>query len=206
MALLPVLAVAEIQKAEHNAVLTDPANDVREGTDPGKDVVKVLIDSDGTNLTITTVLAKEAKYYLKGHTAGDVIRLNLDTDNDTTTGGKPFLYDTPGFEYLIEVGACIEYEGGGVVCAGGMKGAKEVNYFSTYTLKKYTKGSSTERISEAFHWKDRGMDIKGKNVVVKLPYSLMNLKSGQKVRFAVEEKDDASFKKKYMPEVLLTLK
>lgn len=196
----------EIQTAEHKVALVDAAGDVRDGDNPGKDVVKVILDSDGTNLTISVVLAKEAKFYLDGHMAGDVIEVILDTDNNPATGGKPFFYPNPGFEFLVEVGACIEYEEGGMACSGALTGSKAINFFSTYSLDKYMKDNKTEQISETFNWKDRGKDIQGNTVEVTLPYALMNLKSGQKVRLAVKECDDSTFKEEYLPEVLLTLK
>lgn len=198
---------AQIQKATHTVELTDAADDVQpSGDDPGKDVVKVILDTDGQDLNITVLLAQEAVYYLKGHNAGDVIELILDADNDESTGGKPFFYQKSGFEFKIDVGACIEYENGGLACAGGLRDVKEVNYFSTYAVNKYTEGQDTELITEMFNWKDRGKDIQGNRVEVSIPYAIMQLSPGQAVRLAVKECDDATFKEEYLPEVLLTIK
>jgi hypothetical protein len=197
---------AQIQKATHRVVQEDPAGDVRSsGEHPGKDVVKVVLDTDGERLNITVFLDKDAEFYLKGHQAGDVIELLLDTDNNQETGGKPFFYETDGFEYRIQVGACIEYEGGGLACAGALS-ATPINYFSTYSLEKYTNGQETELVSEPFNWKDRGKDIEGNKVEVSVAYADMKVTSGQAVRLVVKEKNDSTFKKEYFPEVLLTLK
>ncbi len=206
LVMVPGMMAQEIRTAEHSVVLEDAAGDVTDGDHPGKDVVKVILDTDGTDLNITVVLAKEAKFYLDGHMAGDVIDLILDADNNKATGGKPFFYETPGFEFLIEVGACIEYEDGGMACSGALRGSKATNYFSTYSLEKYIEEDKKERISEAFNWKARGKDIQGNSIKVSVPYSQMNLSPGQKVRFAVKERDDSTFKKEYLPEVLLTIK
>ncbi len=198
---------AQIQKATHKVELTDTADDVRpSGDDPGKDVVGVIRDTDGQSLIITVLLAREAVYYLKGHNAGDVIEIILDADNNDTTGGKPFFYPNSGFEFKIDVGTCIEYENGGTACAGGLRDVKEVNYFSTYAVNKYTEGQDTELITEMFNWKDRGKDIQGNRVEVSIPYAIMQLSPGQSIRLAVKECDDATFKEEYLPEVLLTLK
>ncbi len=198
---------AQIQEAIHRVELSDAADDVRDsGDNPGKDVVKVILDTDGTNLNFTVVLAEEAVFYLKGHQAGDVIEVLLDVDSNESTGGKPFFYPKSGFEFQIEVGACIEYENGGMACAGGLQDAKEINYFSTYALQKFTEGSDMDLISEPFNWKDRGKDIQGNMIEVTIPYAAMQLAPGQSVRIAVKENDDATFKEEYLPEVLLTLK
>jgi hypothetical protein len=198
---------AQIQEATHKVEFSDAADDVRaNGDSPGKDVVKVILDTDGKNLNIAVILAKEAVFYLKGHQAGDVIEVILDVDTNESTGGKPFFYEKSGFEFQIEVGTCIEYENGGMACSGGLQNAKEINYFSTYALQKFTEGSETELISEPFNWKDRGKDIQGNRVEVTIPYATMQLSPGQSIRLAVKENDDATFKKEYLPEVLLTIK
>jgi hypothetical protein len=198
---------AEIRQEMHSAELTDAVGDVRtDGDNPGKDVARVVLDSDGESLGITAILAEPVVNYLAGYQAGDVITVLLDVDNDQTTGGKPFFYETPGFEFEIDVGACIEYEGGGMACAGGLGGAAEIGYFSTYSLKKYTDESNTELVSDPFNWKDRGVTIEGERVKVSIPYASMGLEAGQTVRLTVKERDDATFKQEYLPEVLLTLK
>ena len=198
----------EMITATHTVTQTDPAEDVRDsGDDPGKDMVKIVIDTDGTNMNITVVLDKEAKYYLDGHQAGDVVDVIIDADCNSKTGGKPFFYQGDGgFDLRIEVGMCIEYANGGTACAGALGKTKAINFFSTYDLDKYTQGTNTEDISETFNWKDRGKDIQGANVEVSVPYALMKLSPGQKIRLAVKERDDATFKKEYLPEVLLTVR
>jgi len=205
---MPAISSGEIMTATDRVEMEDKAGDVRDnGDNPGKDVVKVILDTDGKNLTISVQLAEEAKVYLDGHQAGDVVEVIIDADNNTETGGKPFFYEgSGGFDFEIEVGACIEYEGGGMACSGALTGSKATNFFSTYALSKYTEESNTERISEPFEWKSRGKDIKGNTVEVTLGYDLMNLKSGQQLRIAVKENDDSTFKKEYLPEVLLTIK
>lgn len=198
-------AGAEMKKAKHMLEIDDPADDVRSGDHPGKDVVKVILSTDGKNLDIAVMLKKDAKFYLDGHMAGDVVVVYLDTDNNKETGGKPFRHLSPGFEYFIKVGACIEYEGGGTACSGALTGSKATNFFSTYALYKYTEDNKKERISEPFNWKDRGKDIKSNRIEVSLSYSKLNLSPGQSIRISIEEKD-ANFKNRYMPDVLLTLK
>jgi len=207
MAVFTSTFAVQIQKATHTVELEDAAGDVNDsGDSPGKDVVKVILDTDGENLNIAVVLAKEAKFYLEGHMAGDVIDVILDTDNDQATGGKPFFYDKPGFEYQIQVGACIEYENGGIACSGALRDVKAVNFFSTYALHRFTEGSNTEQVSESFNWKARGRDIQGDRIEVSVPYAQMGLQAGQPIRLAVKERADSTFKKEYLPEVLLTIK
>ncbi len=206
LVMVPGMLAQEIRTAKHSVVLEDAAGDVNDGDHPGKDVVKVILDTDGTDLNITVVLAKEAKFYLDGHMAGDVIDLILDTDNNKTTGGESAFYGKTGFEFLIEVGACIEYEGGGMACSGALEGAEATNFFSTYSLEKHIDKDNKEMISEPFNWKARGKDIQGNSIKVSVPYSQMNLSPGQQVRLAVRERDDNTLKNEYLPEVLLTIK
>ena len=92
--MLPGIISAEIMEANYTVTQEDPAGDViNNGDNPGKDVVKVTVDTDGTNMNIIVVLAKEAKFYLDGHQAGDVINVIIDADNKSETGGKPFFYE-----------------------------------------------------------------------------------------------------------------
>ncbi len=206
--LLPAGLRGEILTATHTVTQADPAGDVSDsGDDPGKDIVEVTVETDGKQMNITIVLDREAKYYLEGHQAGDVADVIIDADNNCKTGGKPFFYQGEGgFDYQIQVGMCIEYENGGIACAGALNNVKAVNFFSTYDLDRFAEGDKMEDISETFNWKDRGKDIQGASVEVSIPYDLMKLSPGQKIRLAVKERDDATFKEEYLPEVLLTVK
>ncbi len=199
-------AGADMKKAKHKVEIDDPAGDVKTGDHPGKDVIKVILATDGKKLDITVVLKERVKFYLDGHMAGKVVEVYLDTDNNKETGDKLFGVDLSGFEYQIDVGACIEY-GENFACGGRFTGAKATNFCSTYDLFKIAKDKIFERISETSNWKTRGKDIKGNRVEVSLLYSMMNLSSGQSVRITIKESDfSGSFKVAYMPEVLLTLK
>ena len=91
-----------------------------DGDEPGKDVVKVVLKSDGKNLHVTAHLKENIAYYLKEHMAGNVITLHFDTDNDATTGGKPFWGKKAGFEYLVSLVSCIQYKDGGLACMGSV--------------------------------------------------------------------------------------
>ncbi len=169
-------------------------------------MVKVILATDGKKLDIAVLLKQDAKFYLDGHMAGDVVKVYLDTDNNKKTGDKLFAMDNPGYEYLIEVGACIDYGSQGTACSGGFGKTKAANFFSTYDLYKLVNGKSKERINETFNWKDRGTDIKGNRVEVSLPYSMMNLASGQSVRIVINEVDSGFSEESYIRDVLLTLK
>ncbi len=100
------LSFAGVINARHSVELKDAIGDVRNDDGPGKDIVKVIINSDAKNLHITAVLKENASYYLK-QTAGYVMRLHFDTDNNPKTGGKPFWSKKSGFEYQVGLTACI---------------------------------------------------------------------------------------------------
>lgn len=197
-------AEADMKKAKHIVEIDDPAGDVKSGEHPGKDVVKIILATDGKKIDITVVLKEDAKFYLDGHRAGEIVNVYLNTDSNNETGGKPFGIDLSGFEYKIYVNACIEYGEVGVTCGGAFTGVQATNFFSSYDLFKT---NNMERISEPFNWKTRGKDIKDNRVEISIPYSMMNLSSGQTVQVLIEEKDSSgSLKEGFMPDVLLTLK
>ena len=202
---LPLSVMGEPIKAMHAVELDDPAGDVQNtNDDPGKDVVKLMLASDGKDLQVTMVLDKDISHYLVGHKAGDVLQVNIDTDNNTATGGKTFWGNKEGFEYIVRIRTCIKYKDG-EACVGGFSSAHE-KFFTSYEVKKFQQGSTSIDDVHDIFWESSRVDIKGNTVVSKISYSDIDVSSGQTIRIAVREADSSYDAKSFFPEIIFTLK
>lgn len=202
----PCAAAAGTVTAKHSLTLDDAAGDVQDHDGhPGKDVVRLVIDSDGQNLKITTTLKKNVEQYLKGHLAGDVVLLYFDTDTKKETGGKTFWGNKTGFEYLVGVRTCISYKEGGEACAGGLKLTPE-KYFTSIKTEKFEQGKTSSKSIHDIFWKSPRSDISGNTAVATIPYSEIGVSSGQTIRIAVREEDSSFDEKSFFPEIMFTLK
>jgi len=198
-------AFTQILKAKHSIKLNDAVGDIQDHRgDPGKDVVKVILKSDGKSLNVTAVLKENISYYLVNHQASPVITMHFDIDNDTTTGGKPFWGKKSGFEYRVDLVACIKYKDGGLACLGSISAPIEgfCSSFKTYTYEQGKK--STKNIRSALESTQK--DITGKQIEITFPYSEIDVTPGQPIRIAIREYDSSYDDKSYFPEVLFTLK
>ncbi len=197
-------AGAESIKATHFVELKDAQGDVRNLSDPGKDVVKVSIKSDGKHLDVTVTLKDDIKHYLEGHMAGAVIQIHFDTDNNPNTGGKIFWTKNTGFEYVISLRSCIRYKNG-EACVGGL-GGPSTGFFSSYATKQYNQGETSTKNIHDLMWKSPREDITGNIVKTKIPYTEIGAAPGQTVRMVIEEKDSRNPKEGYSPDIIFILK
>jgi hypothetical protein len=206
LVVLPCSAMGEPIKAKHSVELDDPAGDVlNEDGDLGKDVVKLVLASDGKDLQVTATLEKEITHYLVGNMAGDLLQINMDTDTNAATGGKTSWGNKEGFEQKVSVRTCIEYKNGGEACVGGMETDHE-KYFSSYNVEKLEQGSTSGKNTHDIFWTSPQADITGKTVTSKISYSDIGVSSGQTIRLAIREADSSYDAKSFFPEILFILK
>ena len=199
-------ALLTADTAAQRVEVDDPAGDVQSSDEhPGKDMVKTVLSSDGTQLLIDVTLAKDARFYLDGHQAGDVVRLEIDTDRDLATGGKVLFGRKPGFDVEVKVRACITYESG-EACAGGLGGTPAKAFFSSIDVGRYAQGEPFSKSTHEPFWKSERWPIEGRQVHVAVPYADLGVQSGQTVRLAVVEADGGFSDKAYSPDVMLELK
>lgn len=203
----PGLVMAETIQAKHEVELEDPAGDVMDGDgDLGKDVRKLVISSDGTELQVTAVLEKDIAHYLAGRKAGDVLQMNIDMDNEAATGGKTFWGGKQGFEYLVSVRTCIAYKDGGEACSGGLSGADPEKYFSSYQVAEFAQGKTDTKNTHDIFWESPRIDIQENVVTSKILYSDLGVSSGQTIRMAVREADSSYDAESFFPDIVFTLK
>lgn len=203
--LVPLTVTGDPVKAKHAIELDDATGDVlNDGEEPGKDVVKLGISSDGKELLFTVLLDKNVAEYLAGNKAGDVVQVNVDADNDAGTGGKTFWGGKEGFEYVVGVRTCIKYEKG-EACAGGLNSVEE-GYFSSYGIEKFVQGKTDTKNTHDIFWESPRVDIKGNEVTVPVPYADIAVSSGDTIRLVVREADSSYDEKSFFPDILLTLK
>ncbi len=195
---------AEPTRATHNFELEDAEGDVSNLNDPGKDVVKVSIKTDGKYFSMKVTLKNTIKYYLEGHKAGTVVQFHLDTDNNRETGGKIFWTKNTGFEYLIGIRSCIKYKNG-EACMGGL-GGPSTGFFSSYSIKQYEQGSTSANNIHDFKWRSPRNDISDNTIMTKIPYTEIGVVSGQTIRVVIEEKDSKEPKEAYSSDIILKLK
>jgi len=195
-----------VQKAVGSVEWADPAGDINpintsSGTEPGFDIVKLALASDGTALKVTATLSGPPK----GTFASDVVKIYIDMDNNAATGYQTFWGHTPGFELRGALNLCIEYDNGGSACAGGMTGAKVKNFFSTLKMGKFV-GSSTNTESIFPPFREPKGTVQGAVVSATVSYKDLGVKPGQTIRVVAVESNGPSDETAEFPVVLLTLK
>lgn len=196
----------ETVAGRHKIELEDPVGDVRENDGkPGKDVVKVSIISDGENLNIIAELENKVSYYLKNQMAGPIIEMHFNTDKNDLTGGIPFWgKDKKGFEYQVDLIACIKYKSGGLACLGAA-GSDIEGYISSYKLSKYEQDKKMPKsINSTLNSTQK--DITGKQVEITIPYSEIGIKSGTRMFISIRESDSSFDDKSYFPRVFFIVK
>jgi hypothetical protein len=201
--ILTSAALSKTVAGRHKIELTNPTGDVLENDGkPGKDVVKVAIVSDGDSLRITAELKENVSEYLKDQIAGPVIEMHFNTDNNDKTGGIAFWgKNKKGFEYQVNLVACIRYENGGL---GGL-GDKITGFCSSYKLYRYNQDKKQpENINNALEVTQN--DITGKEVAITLPYSEIGIKSGDRIRISIRESDSTFDDASYFPQVFFIVK
>jgi hypothetical protein len=173
---------------------------------PAPDVVKLSLQSDGTEITVGATLRDEP-----GAFATSVVTLYLDTDNKTQTGGNDKFKGLAGFEFRSELDSCVDYADHSSACAGGSD-AKPTAHWAAAGLERvkgqtnYGTADYDEVVSPmGFPGKLKASraPVTAKKLEGKLAYANLGVKPGQVLRILVREehKDPGAF-----PEILLTLK
>ena len=207
VAALVVAAPAGAEKAVPSVAYADAAGDVSASNGPenARDVVKLSLGSDGTNLLVTATLAQDEKSTM----AGAAVRLYFDTDDKAATGGK-IRYGQTGFEYAGGLYVC---HGDGdriYACAGGGDGKAPKSRHARAALERF-KGKpgqqmwdfdATERLYDGFGLAKE--PLQGRTLAIKFPYADIGAKSGQVVRVLALEADAND--EGLFPEVRLALK
>jgi hypothetical protein len=203
--LIAASAFSQVLLGKHKIELIDPVGDVRnDDGKPGKDVVKVSITSDGENIHVIAELKENAAFYLMNQMAGPVIEMHFDTDNNERTGGNPFWgQKRKGFEYQVNLVACIKYKNG-MACLGALEGEIE-GFCSSYAIYRYAQDEKMPKsINDAIHSTQK--DIAGKQVEITLPYALIGIKPAGRMRIAIRESDSSFDDASYFPLVFFMIK
>jgi hypothetical protein len=203
--LIAASAFTQVLLGRYKIELNDPVGDVRDDDGkPGKDVVKVSITSDGENLHVIAELKEKVAFYLMDQSAGPVIEMHFNTDNNERTGGIPFWgQKKKGYEYQVNLVACIKYKNG-MACLGALEGEIE-GFCSSYTIYRYAQDEKLPKsINDAIHSTQK--DIVGKQVEITLPYSLIGIKPGGRMQIAIRESDSSFDDKSYFPQVFFMIK
>ncbi|KAB2969817.1 MAG: hypothetical protein F9K18_00610 [Thermoanaerobaculia bacterium] len=211
LALLLVLATtttaaaADVREAVHRVTLEDPAGDVQaDGDEPVLDLTGLTITSDGSKLDFSLTLATGAADVLAAtNSAGSVVTVFIDLDDDPATGVTTMFAKKPGFEREIEIKACIEYDQG-QACGGGLREARQKGFFSAWGVRR-AEGGELERTHDVFWESPRGV-VEGKTLSVSVPYAELGIQPGRTVRIAVQETGGGFGPEGFLPEVRLKLK
>ncbi|MCK5147346.1 hypothetical protein KAR48_11355 [bacterium] len=197
---------SQVKVGRYKIELDDPIGDVQENDGkPGKDVVRVSIVSDGENLHIIAELKEKIAFYLNDQMAGPVIEMHFNSDNNNATGGIAFWgNDKKGFEYQVNLVACIKYKDGGLACLGSVGGEIE-GFISSYKVYEYEQDKKMPKnTNNALDSTQK--DITGKLVEITIPYSTVGIKSGGRMRIAIRESDSSFDDNSYFPEVFFIIK
>jgi hypothetical protein len=154
---------------------------------PPLDAVGLSITSDGTSIRFTATL-KDAP----GADAMAPVTVSMDTDNNPATGKKGLGGGPGGFEYLLEMSLCIQYEDHSTSCAGGSLKSKPAKRYGAADLKKYKDdigNLDTVVSSLGFPGEKKAQQypVDGKTVTVSIDYADIGAKSGQTIRLVTEK-------------------
>lgn len=200
------LAFSQTKLGKHKIELEDPIGDVRDDEGkPGKDVTKVSIISDGENLHIMAELKEDVSYYLNDQMAGPVVEFHFNSDNNERTGGIPFWgKNRKGFEYQVDLIACIQYKNGGLACVGSA-GSDIEGFISSYKLSQYEQDKKMPKAINSI-LESTQKEITGKQIEITIPYSEVGFKSGGRARIAIRESDSSFDDASYFPLVFFIIK
>jgi hypothetical protein len=205
-------ALAQSQSGAQAVELTDSKGDVSPittsgGEQPGFDVVKLSLTSDGQELHISAELNDPP-----GSFATSVLVLFFDVDQNPATGAQLNSYGKPkGFEYKGEVQVCIKYENGMTACSGGASKSKPVSRFSGVNLYRYEGQSESgkKRVLDSMGFPGRKpslqIPITDRFVKSSIDYKDLGAKPGQTMRIVVSEACSVRHKSLF-PEITLILK
>ena len=175
-----VVETAHAQTARHAVELVP-----MEAGDSSIQPVHVSITTDGTHLTAVFDAGHDIQAYLLGNQASSMAELWIDTDNDESTGGKPFFSDIGGFEYAAHRVYVCKGGDNGHVCAGDIGEMEFTTFYSSYSPQLWDAAADDFKdVYDAF-WDEGKQDLDGSKATVVIPYSEMQCKPGQTVRLMV---------------------
>ncbi|MBN2414665.1 hypothetical protein JXO52_02435 [bacterium] len=121
------------------------------------------------------------------------------------TGGAAFWgKDRKGFEYQLDLVACIRYKNGGLAALGSL-GGEISGYCSSYKLYQYAQDEKMPKnINNVLDCIQD--DISGKDVTVTIPYDLIGIRSGTRMMLSIRESDGPFNDDSYFPEVFFIVK
>jgi hypothetical protein len=142
--------------------------------------------------------------------------MQLGTDNDATTGGNVSLCEFDddgtlslkykyGFEYAVNLIACVKYTSGAKGCTGGTASPIE-GFFSGFSVEEYESENSSQRKPVHSVFDSPHTVITGKQIAMGLPYTEIGVTSGQNIRIVIQESDSPDDETSYFPDILFRLK
>jgi hypothetical protein len=177
------------------------------GEEPPLDVVKLALRSDGSRLHVAATLKDPP-----GRFASAVVELYVDTDAKSETGAEIDFGKQKGFEYLVRLKMCIQYEGGGKACTGAAGetpqkrwGAVEVDRYKG--KEQFDREDVVESMGFSGSKVSATVPVTGQVVEASVEYADLKVKPGQTLRILARETGGSPTEGKgTFPWVELTLK
>lgn len=228
--LIIVLAVsaiglaAEVKRAPGSIELIDPAGDVdpveifSDGVaskQPGLDIIKLSITSDGKQISFATTLASAPGV---GH---GFLELYFDTDRSAKTGMTLLNPEIGGFDLGGQLDACAAYNDSSSSCISGRgtldKKAQVTRRYAMLSLHRYKGKNEADGVERIVEWmgfaptiRAPEVPIAGTVVQASLDYTSLKVKSGQTIRILARESNSGATPvgemRGFFPEILLMLK
>ena len=157
LALSVISLAAQARRATGSIELTDPAGDVVPveifndsvaSTQPGLDIIKLSITSDGKQISFAATLAKAP-----GVGSG-FLELYFDTDRSAKTGVTLLNPEIGGFDLGGKLDACAAYDDSSSSCIGGpMKDKAQVTRrYAMLSLNRYKGKNETDGVERIVEW------------------------------------------------------
>jgi len=211
---------AQAKRATGSIELTDPAGDVdpiqtSDGKQPGLDITKLSITSDGKQISFATTLASAP-----GVGSG-FLELYFDTDPSAKTGVTLLNPEIGGFDLKGALDACAAYNDSSSSCISARgtldKKAQVTRRYAMLSLSRYKGKSEADGVERIVEWmgfaptlRAPEVPIVGTVVQASLDYTSLKVKSGQTIRILARESSSGATptgeQRGFFPEILLTLK
>lgn len=169
----------------------DPSGDVyvEEANPNPADIVKLALSSDGQHLVITATLAK-APTPVDEWPQAHIAAFGVDTDLDATTGPTYFAQSPEGNEFSCQFIASVEPGGAASTSAA----------VAVFDTSRMGDEALVVKMEQAPRTPAQGLTYTGK-----VAYSVLGVRSGQKVRVSVKEVHDYGDGGGYFEPVLIAL-
>lgn len=170
--------------------ITDEVDDVTGFSNCAHDIKEIYAKTTPGYLILKAVTSTNILKCLEAsNTAGPIMEVYIDSDNDTSTGQKTLRAQKPGFEFYVKLLAGIDYGNHGSILEGRIRRSEAIDHFASHYVGNCQENplcSST--VINSFDDTTIKNSKLGENfIAVRIPIDKLQLGPGQKIRLIFRE-------------------